>query len=111
MAITFLWIGILIFKSPAGWAGYVQDWMLRLLPIPAEEIMVGTAIFDIVVGVWLLFDWKVWIPSGLAVLHIAIVLTVSGIDTITVRDIGLFAGNLALLFSSMPENIASKFEK
>jgi len=34
LAITFLWIGILIFKNPEAWGGYLEPWAVGLLPIP-----------------------------------------------------------------------------
>jgi len=104
LAITFLWIGILIFKTPEAWGGYLQPWAAGLLPIPIKTAMIGTAIFDIVVGIFLLIDYFTWAAALLAVFHLAIVLTVSGIDAVTVRDIGLLAAALALAIHAWPKN-------
>ena len=103
LAITFLWIGILIFKTPEAWGSYLQPWAAGLLPIPIKTVMIGTAIFDIVVGIFLLIDSFTWFVAFLASLHLAIVLTVSGIDAVTVRDIGLLAAALALMMSTWPK--------
>ena len=102
MAITFIWIGILIIKSPESWGGYVQPWVTNFLPIPLEQIMIGTAIFDIVIGILFLVDWQVWVAGLLAALHLLTVLIVSGITDITVRDIGLLAATLVLMLDSLP---------
>src|SRR3989344_5189598 len=54
LAITFLWIGILIFRNPEAWGGYLEPWAAGLLPIPLSEAMIGTAIIDIIIGALLL---------------------------------------------------------
>lgn len=104
LAITFLWIGVLIFQDLEGWGTYLQPWAAELLPIPIQTVMIGTAIFNITVGIFLLIDYFTWVAAFLAAFHLALVLTVSGIDAITVRDIGLLAAALALAVSAWPEN-------
>src|SRR3989344_3145261 len=103
LAITFLWIGVLILKQPEAWGGYLQPWVAGLLPIPIERAMIGTAVFDILVGIMLLVDWLPWLAAILAGGHLLIVLAVSGITDITVRDIGLLAGAIAILADSWPK--------
>ena len=102
VAITFLWIGILILRDPSGWA-MIQSWAADLLPFPAEQVMIGTAILDIGVGVLLLVDVFTWIAALAGSFHLAVVLTTVGINAITIRDIGLLGGTLALLIDSLPE--------
>jgi uncharacterized membrane protein YphA (DoxX/SURF4 family) len=105
MAITFLWIGILIIKQPEAWAGYLQPWAVKLLPVPIEQAMQGTAILDILIGAVLLFGRFAWLAALVGALHIAIVLATSGITDITVRDIGLIAGMIALTVETWPKNL------
>ncbi|MBI4812290.1 hypothetical protein HY798_02480 [Candidatus Falkowbacteria bacterium] len=102
-AITFLWIGILIFKQPSAWGGFLQPWAAGLLPIPIEQAMIGTAILDIVIGGLLLLDSFVWFAALIGSVHLVIVLTVSGIDGITVRDIAILSATLALMADQIPE--------
>lgn len=102
LAITFLWIGILIIREPEAWGGYLKPWVADLLPIPLARAMMGTAFLDILIGILLLIDWETWIAALLAALHLVIVLTVSGITDITVRDIGLLAAALAVMVESLP---------
>ena len=111
LAITFLWIGILIFKQPEAWAGYVAPWAVNLLPISVEQVMVGTAILDIGIGVLFLFDYFVWLAALVGVIHLIIILIVSGITDITVRDIGILAAIIAIMAESLPENIISVFKR
>lgn len=105
LAVTFLWIGILIFKEPEAWGGFIQPWAASLLPIPINQIMIGTALFDIAIGFLLLVDLLTWLAALGGAVHLAIVLTVSGINAITVRDIGLLAGLLALAVTALPDKL------
>ena len=109
LAITFLWIGVLIFKNPEAWGGYLEPWAAGLLPIPLTQAMIGTAILDIVIGAFLLVDFLPWLAALVGVIHLMSVLAVSGITDITVRDIGLLAGTLALMIDSLPPVFRNKF--
>ncbi len=108
VAITFLWIGVLIFKSPEGWGSILQPWAVGLLPVSLESAMIATAILDVLIGFLLLIDKFVWIAAIIAIIHLAIVLTVVGITDITVRDIAILSGLVALFFDSFPKNIFVK---
>lgn len=104
LAITFLWIGILIFREPEIWGFYLQPWAANLLPLPLKEAMIGTAILDIVIGFFLLIDVLTWLVAIIGAFHLVIVLTVSGLNAITVRDIGLLAAMIALAINTWPAN-------
>lgn len=105
IAITFLWIGILIFRDPHLWGSQLQPWASNLLPVPLQDAMIGTALFDILIGFFLLVDIFTWFAALLAASHLLIVLTTVGIDAITVRDIGLLAGTLALAATTWPHSL------
>lgn len=108
LAITFLWIGVLIFKQPEAWGGYLQPWAAGLLPVPIAQAMIGTAFLDIAIGVLLLFDSFVWLAALVGAVHIIIVLIVSGITDITVRDIGILAAAFSLMADSLPKTFTDK---
>jgi len=108
LAITFLWIGVLILKDPEAWGSFIQPWAARLLPISIVPIMMATGVLDITIGALLLFNTFVWLAALVGAVHIAIVLTVSGITDITVRDIGILAGSAALAADSFPKNLTDK---
>ncbi len=110
LGITFLWIGVLIFKQPEAWGGYLKPWAAGLLPVPLSQAMITTAILDIIVGFLLLIDTLTWLASLLAIIHLILVLIVSGITDITVRDIAILAGAIAILFDSLPKNFLDKFK-
>ncbi len=103
LAVTFIWIGVMIVSNPAAWTGYIQPWARSLLPGPIEQVMFVTGIFDVIVGLVLLAGFKTWIASFLAAGHIAVVMITSGINEVTVRDIGLFAAALALAIETCPD--------
>lgn len=109
LAITFLWMGVLILRAPEAWGGYLQSWAVGLLPIPIEQALMGTAALDIIIGILLLIDWYTWLAAVIGALHIVIVLTVSGIADITVRDIGLLTAALVLFIESLPVSLKSFF--
>lgn len=110
IAITFLWIGVLILKEPEMWVGYIQPWAMKLLPVSAIQMMIGTAFLDVAIGVFLLIDWFVWLAALAGAIHLIIVLAVSGITDITVRDIAILAGTLALMVDSLPQNFIGKIQ-
>ena len=97
IAITFLWIGVLIFKNPEAWGRLLFPWAAGLLPIPLKSAMLGTAIFDSAVGLFLLLDLWTLMFSALGFVHLLAVIAVVGITAGTVRDIGLAAGLFALI--------------
>lgn len=110
LAVTFLWIGILIFKEPESWGlTYLQPWAAGLLPIPLRQAMIGTAILDLAIGFLLLTGLGVWAGALVGGAHLIIVLTVSGITAVTTRDIGLLAAVAALFIESFPWNIIRKY--
>lgn len=102
MAITFLWIGVLIFKDPESWGGLLQPWAVSLLVVPLKQAMVGTAILDMAIGVFLLIDVLPWLAGLLGSIHLVIILATVGISAITVRDIGLLGGTLAIMATTWP---------
>jgi hypothetical protein len=63
---------------------------------------------DIVIGFLLLVDFLTWLAALLGAIHLIIVLAVSGITDITVRDIGLLAAALAIVIDSLPQSIISR---
>lgn len=111
LAITFLWIGVLIFKQPEAWGGYLQPWAAGLLPIPLNQAMIGTAILDIAIGALLLIDFLTWFAALLGAIHLIIVFAVSGITDITVRDIAILAAILAIMVDSLPQWLSNKIKK
>ncbi len=110
LAITFIWIGVLIFISPLAWAGYIQPWALKLIPGSIEFVMQQTAILDIAIGLLLIIRPVVWLGALLGALHLVIVLVTTGVTEITVRDVGLLFAAVALLIESFPNRWIGKIK-
>lgn len=108
LAITFLWIGILILKQPEAWGGYLKPWAAKLLPIPLSQAMLGTAILDISVGFLLLINSFTWLVALIGALHLGVILVTSGITDITVRDIAILAAAVTVTIESLPESLFNR---
>lgn len=102
MAITFLWIGVLILREPDVWGSLVHPWVAELLPTSLHTAMIGTAFLDLAIGLFLLLDVLTLPAAVVGFLHILIVLVALGITVVTVRDIGLGAALVALILDSWP---------
>jgi uncharacterized membrane protein YphA (DoxX/SURF4 family) len=110
MAITFLWIAILIFQDPVGWGGFLQPWAQNFLFLPIEQAMLATAVLDVVIGVLLLLDVVTWLAAIVGGVHLLVVLATTGIDGVTVRDIGLLGAAIALAVAAWPKRLKIKKE-
>lgn len=108
VAITFIWISVLIFKEPDAWAGLVEGWVRDILPVPLERVMITTALLDLIIGALLLIDRFVFPSAVLSALHLASVLIVTGITVITVRDIAILGAVIALAVEAYPAGFRPK---
>ncbi|MEX2029074.1 MAG: hypothetical protein WD963_01180, partial [Candidatus Paceibacterota bacterium] len=88
---------------PEAWGGYLSPWVVELMPIPIKQAMITTAILDIAVGALLLVNSFVWLAALAGAVHLIMVLVVTGITDVTVRDIGILAGMIALMADSLPQ--------
>lgn len=96
LALTFAWIGMMILQDPEAWGGMAQPWVVDLLPVPLRTAMVVTGALDLAAA--FLLAVPAWVRTGASIgaVHLALVLVVTGVNAITVRDIGLLAGTIAL---------------
>jgi hypothetical protein len=68
-------------------------------------------ILDIIIGAFLLINFLSRFAALVGVIHLVIVLAVSGITDITVRDIGLLVAALALMIDSLPQWVLNKIKR
>ncbi|MDO8493640.1 MAG: hypothetical protein Q7S19_03810 [bacterium] len=101
LAVTFIWIGVLVVQNPLGWGSFIQPWVLPYLP-DLQTMMTQTGYLEIITGIMLLINPTVWLGALLGTIHLVIVLITCGINDITVRDIGLAFAFLALFVETMP---------
>ena len=111
LGLTFLWIAVLIFRDPKFWGGFLQPWAAGLLPLPLTEAMIGTAVLDALIGLAFLVDRWVWVTALLGSIHLVVVLATTGITEVTVRDIGLLGGTIALCWTNIPEKLKFLLKK
>lgn len=103
IGITFLWMGVLIFKDPSHFRE-ITGLSLFFVNI----LMYFVAWIDIVIGLLLLVDWHVKFVSLFAMIELLFVFILIGINNITVRDIGLFAIVFVLFLETLPEEYLKK---
>ncbi len=100
LGIVFVWMGILIAQHGDGYSSLLAPWVVEKIPVGVTlpQIMMGIGIFDIVVGLWLLFGMYPKTAASIAALHLAVVLVVTSKDLQSVRiaDIGLLGAAISL---------------
>jgi hypothetical protein len=111
LGITFIWVSVMIFQEPVFWSGFIDPWVANLILIDLTLMMKLTAVLDLLIGLLLIANKWVWIAALVATLHLAGILVGSGIDTITVRDIGLVGATAALTLLTMPEKFLPRKKK
>ncbi len=100
LGVTFLWIGVKIFQDPRAWASFLQDWVVKLLPVSPVTLMKFTSYLDVGLGLLLILGQFVKLTAAVCVVQLIAILVSSGITDITVRDIGLLGASLALFFDT-----------
>jgi hypothetical protein len=65
---------------------------------------IGEIIFAIVMLAWFMPHWALKLVAALSVLEMAAILLMTGVDSITFRDIGLLGASLALLIMTYKDN-------
>ena len=92
LAFTLLYAGIMAFINPSDWVGFVPQWMANF-GASRELVLHAHSTLEIILGLWLLGNWKVKWAGLVSALDIAgIVLATgfsAGILLITFRDVGL----------------------
>lgn len=100
LGIVFVWMGILIVQNGDPYSASVASWVVERIPwgLSLEHVMLGVGIFDILMGLWLLFGIYPKIAASIAAAHIAVILIVTskGLNDVRVLDIGLLGAALSL---------------
>lgn len=94
LGLVFLYAGTASLQNPAGWIGYVPQFVSVVMPI--DTFLVAHSVFELALGVGLISG--LWIPilSTLALLSFFSIITLIGINEVTFRDFGLACMALAL---------------
>ena len=104
LAITFIWIGVMIIQSPAYWSGFFPVWLINISPFSPISLSVLFGVLDLIIGMMLLFKYQLHVAALLGALHLTGILIFSGIDVVTVRDVAILGGVLAVFIDSAPKS-------
>jgi hypothetical protein len=103
LAFVFVWVGLKSWLEPDSWIGFVPLWLENALPISLALFLKIHAVFNLVLGFWLLSGRWLIVVAAIASFYILTVLVAAGINDITFRDIGLLGASVALLIIQAEE--------
>lgn len=98
IAFAFIYAGVSGILEPASWLGYFPTW-LSIPNVSQETLLIAWSVVEILLGAWILFGRKIFIPSMIAtVLLFGIAIVNLPQISILFRDfaLGLAALSLAL---------------
>jgi hypothetical protein len=90
VAFSFIYPPVSAFINPYSWIGYIPEFM-TVLPIESIALLHIFGIFELLIGLWLLFGKRIFIPSILAALFLALVVGFNWTQMdVLFRDIPIF---------------------
>jgi len=96
LGLTFIFIGVDIFRNPQNWIGYMPT------DVPfglAREGALRTAgFFDVALGALFIARFMPKTVGFLASMHLIVIIVMNGLDSVVVRDIGLLGATMAIWF-------------
>jgi len=94
LGLTFVYIGVDVLRHPEAWLGFVSDevWF----GLTRESLLRLGGVFDLVIGLLLVFRIMTKLAGVLAVLCLLGVFVMNGIDVALVRNLGLLGAALAV---------------
>lgn len=96
VAFTLLYAAVSSFLTPVNWIGFFPAFLFQSA-IPEELILGAFSLFEIILGLWLLWGKKVVYPALLSAFAFGgIALFNLGAMDIVFRDVGLFFAALAI---------------
>ena len=99
LALVLLWFGIGELLKPESWFSYIPPWLSPILPIAPKTFILLHGTFETIIGLFLLIGLFTRITAFIAFLHLLSVAVIVGFNDIGVRDFGLAAMALSLVFS------------
>jgi uncharacterized membrane protein len=94
LGLTFILIGVNIFRSPNTWIGYLPTYLP--VGISRESMLQITGLADLALGLLLIV--RIWprVAGFLIAVHILAILVTNGFDAVLIRDVGLLGMALAV---------------
>ncbi len=98
IASVFLYAAIAATLQPDNWIGYIPPVVRKILS--AQLLLIGFSLYELVLGVWILSDWKTMYAASLAALTLLDIIAANITQTdILFRDFAIFFAALALAVS------------
>ena len=94
---VFLWFGIDKWIRPEAWFGWMPAWFWPLSPLGADQMMIMIGIAEFIIGLLLVMGRYVRAAAIAAVIQLSVILAVTGIHEVSVRDAGLLGIYFALI--------------
>lgn len=96
LGITFIWIGIDIFRNPQNWIGFLPNQVP--FDIAREGALRAGGFFDVAIGILLIVRFMPKIVGLLASIHLLGIIIMNSLDAVIIRDVGLLGASMAILF-------------
>ena len=100
LAGVFLWFGFSQLFDSLNWISIVPAWATSLIPIPPAMIVLGSGLFEVVLGSLLVMGFFVRLIAFILALHLIPIALSFGFVATAIRDLGLVVSclSLALLY-------------
>lgn len=99
LAFTLIYAGVSSFLYPTDWVGFVPVWVEKFGTSQMLALQMH-ATAELILGAWLLSNWKVKWAGAVVALDMAAILLVNGFDKsiflVTFRDVGLLLAAIYL---------------
>lgn len=95
LGLTFLWIGIDMFRNPDAWIGYLPEILPLGIGRGAGLPLIG--LIDAGIGILFLTNSFPRAVALIAATHVALIVASNGLDPTIIRDVGLFGATAALV--------------
>ena len=95
IAFSFIYVGVMAFSNPSSWIGFIPLFIENFISRGSFLIIHG--IFNLLLGVWLLSNWKIFYASLISVfiLFSIFIFNLNSFD-IVFRDISILLAAIAL---------------
>lgn len=112
LAVTFLWVGVLILGDITTWAHPILPWAKRLLTIGGslKPVMQLTAALDLLIGLALVLNMGTWIAALVGAVMLLAALIVTGASGTVAANAGLLGAALAVFLLTAPEGVLEKMK-